>query len=201
MNRRVAVLVSGRGTNLQAILDAIREGRLRAEVALVLSNVAGAPALDRARAAGVETLVLDHLAFPSREVFDRAMAAEIRRRDVRLICLAGFMRVLGAEFVREFEHAILNIHPALLPAFPGSHAQRQAIEAGVRVSGCTVHFVNERVDAGPIILQACVPVLEDDTEETLSARILEQEHRIYPQAIGLVLDGRCEVRGPRVFIR
>ena len=200
-NRRLAVLVSGRGSNLQAILDAIREGRLDATVALVLSNVAGAPALDRARAARVETLVIDHREFSSREAFDRVVAAEIRRRDVRLICLAGFMRLLSAEFVREFDRSILNIHPSLLPAFPGSHAQRQALEAGVKVAGCTVHFVTERVDAGPILLQACVPVLEDDTEESLSARILEQEHSLYPQAIALVLDGRCEVRGRRVAIR
>jgi phosphoribosylglycinamide formyltransferase-1 len=195
--RRLGVLVSGRGSNLQAMIDAIRSGRLDATVAVVISNRPDAPALDRARAAGIETRVCSHRAFASRESFDEALAGELRSRGVTLVCLAGFMRLLGAGFVQAFQHAILNIHPSLLPAFPGLDAQRQALQHGVKVSGATVHLVTADLDAGPIVVQAAVPVLDDDTEETLSRRILAEEHRIYPEAIRIVLDGGWRIEGRR----
>jgi phosphoribosylglycinamide formyltransferase-1 len=198
VSRHIGVLISGRGSNLQAIIDATRDGRLDAHIALVISNRADAYGLVRAREAGIETLVRDHKAYPTREAFEQVLVADLRARDVSLVCLAGFMRLLGATFVDAFPNAILNIHPALLPAFPGLHAQRQALEHGARLSGATVHFVDTNLDAGPIILQAAVPVLDGDTEETLSARILEQEHRIYPEAIQRILDGHWTIRGRRV---
>lgn len=201
MNRRLGVLVSGRGSNLQAILDAIGEGRLDATVAVVISNKAGAYGLERARAAGIATAVLSHRDYASREDYDRALVAELRARDVGLVCLAGFMRLLTPAFVDAFPDAILNIHPSLLPAFPGLDAQRQAVEHGVRVSGVTVHFVNADLDAGPIVMQAPVPVLADDTPETLAARILPEEHRLYPEAIRLVLDGGWRIDGRRLVSR
>jgi phosphoribosylglycinamide formyltransferase-1 len=193
----IAVLISGRGSNLQAIIDATRDGRLDATVAVVISNRAGAFGLERARAAGIETLVLDHRGFPSRSDYDAAVVAALRERDVALVCLAGFMRLLGPLFVEAFPNRILNIHPALLPSFPGLHAQRQALAHGVKVSGATVHLVDADLDAGPIVLQAAVPVLEDDTEETLSARILVEEHRLYPEAIRLLLEGGWTIDGRR----
>jgi len=186
--RTLGVLISGRGSNLQSILDAIRDGRLDARVGVVLSNVAGAPGLERARAAGVPTEVLAHEDYPSRERYDEALVDRLRAREVDLVCLAGFMRLLSPVFVRAFPGRILNVHPSLLPAFPGLHAQRQALEHGVKVPGATVHIVDEELDHGPILLQRAVPVLEGDDEEALSARILEQEHQIYPEAIALVLD-------------
>ena len=195
--RRLGVLVSGRGSNLQAILDAVQEHRLRATVALVVSNVPGAVALDRARAAGVATLTIDHRDFPTRAAFDAALLAALRAHDVDLVCLAGFMRLLGPTLVDAYRHAILNVHPSLLPAFPGLHAQRQAWQHGVKVAGATVHLVDAELDAGPIVCQASVPVREDDTEETLAARILVQEHRIYPEAIATVLDGGWRIEGRR----
>lgn len=198
MQRNIAVLISGRGSNLQSIIDATRDGRLDARVALVLSNKADAYGLERARLAGIETLVLDHKAFPSREAFDQAMVEALRAREVELVCLAGFMRLLGATFVDAFPNRILNIHPALLPSFPGLHAQRQALEHGVRFSGATVHLVNTQLDAGPIVVQAVVPVFTDDTEDTLSARILAEEHRIYPEAIQRVLDRDWRIDGRRL---
>jgi phosphoribosylglycinamide formyltransferase-1 len=197
VNRNIGVLISGRGSNLQSIIDAIGEGRLDARIALVISNKADAYGLDRARNAGVETLVLDHRTFPSREAFDQAMVDALRARGVELVCLAGFMRLVSATFVAAFPHRILNIHPALLPSFPGLHAQRQALEHGVRFSGATVHIVDTNLDAGPIVMQAVVPVFTDDTEDTLSARILAEEHRIYPEAIQRVLDGGWRVEGRR----
>jgi phosphoribosylglycinamide formyltransferase-1 len=196
-NRRLGVLISGRGSNLQAIIDAIRDGRLRATIAVVISNRADAAGLLRARDAGIETLVMDHRAYPSREDYDRALARELRSRDVGLVCLAGFMRLLSAEFIAAYPNAILNIHPALLPAFPGLHAQRQALAHGVKVSGATVHLVDAELDAGPIVLQGAVPVRDDDTEETLAARILVEEHRLYPAAIQVVLDGAWRIDGRR----
>ena len=200
MNRRVGVLISGRGSNLQAIIDAIAEGRLDATIALVVSNRADAAGLERARKAGIETLYINHKDYGSREDFDRAVVAALEKREVSLVCLAGFMRLLSAEFVKAYPNAILNIHPALLPAFPGLDAQHQAWEHGVKVSGATVHIVTPELDAGPIVRQSTVPVRDDDTPEALAERILVEEHRIYPEAIAIMLDGRWRVDGRR-FVR
>jgi phosphoribosylglycinamide formyltransferase-1 len=200
-SRPIGVLISGRGSNLQAIIDAIADGRLRARVAVVISNRADAPGLERAAAAGIETRVLPHRDAPSREAYDGQLVRALTDRGVRLVCLAGFMRLLGPAFCAAFPNAILNVHPSLLPSFPGVDAQRQAIDAGVTVSGATVHFVTPELDAGPIILQAAVPVRRSDTAASLSARILEQEHRILPNAIQWVLDGRCRIDDGRVVIR
>jgi phosphoribosylglycinamide formyltransferase-1 len=197
----LGVLASGRGSNLQAILDACADPAFPARVRLVLSDVAAAHALDRARRHGVEARHLDPKAYPTRHDFDRAVVAILHEAAVDLVCLAGFMRLLGAEFVAAYRNRIMNIHPALLPAFPGLHVQRKAVEYGVKVSGCTVHFVDEGTDTGPIIIQAAVPVLDDDTEETLAARILRHEHQIYPQAIRLFAEGRLQVQGRRVICR
>jgi phosphoribosylglycinamide formyltransferase-1 len=197
-NRRLGVLISGRGSNLQAIIEAIRDERLDATIAVVISNREDAAGLQRAREAGIETLVLSHRGFAQRAEYDRVLVNELRARDVRLVCLAGFMRLLGAEFVDAFPNAVLNIHPSLLPAFPGMDAQRQAWEHGVKVSGATVHFVTADLDAGPIVLQQPVAVAEDDTPDTLSARILAVEHQLYPEAIERVLDGYWRVEGRRV---
>lgn len=198
MNRNIGVLISGRGSNLQSIIDAVGDGRLDARIAIVISNKPDAYGLERARLAGIETLVLDHKAFPSREAFDHAMADALRARDVQVVCLAGFMRLVSATFVDAFPNRILNVHPALLPSFPGLHAQRQALEHGVRFSGATVHMVTTELDAGPIVMQAVVPVFTDDTEDTLSARILAEEHRIYPEAIQRVLGGGWRIDGRRL---
>jgi len=198
VHRNIGVLISGRGSNLQAIIDATRDGRLDARLAIVISNRADAHGLERARAAGIDTLVRDHKAWPSREAYEAVLVEDLRARNVDLACLAGFMRLLGATFVSAFPDRILNIHPALLPSFPGLHAQRQAVEHGVKISGATVHFVTTDLDAGPIILQAPVPVLDTDTEDALSARILEAEHRIYPEAIQKILDGHWTLSGRRV---
>jgi phosphoribosylglycinamide formyltransferase-1 len=197
----LGVLASGRGSNLQAILDAIAGGRCPARVAVVVSDRKDAPALDRARQAGIRAVHLDPGAYPDRAAFDDAVAAVLDEHGVALVCLAGYMRVLSPGFVRRYRARILNVHPALLPAFPGLHAQRQALEHGARISGATVHFVDEGVDTGPIVLQGAVPVLPDDTEETLSARILAEEHRLYPEAIRLYAEGRLEVTGRRVRVR
>jgi phosphoribosylglycinamide formyltransferase 1 len=194
---RLAVLISGRGSNLQALIEAIADRRLRAVIALVISNVEGAPGLARADAAGLPTRVLPHRQWPSREAYDEALAGTIRERQVDLICLAGFMRLLGPNFIETFPNQILNIHPSLLPAFPGLDAQRQAFDHGVHVTGVTVHFVNAQLDAGPIVMQAAVPVRPDDTPDTLAARILNEEHRIYPEAIQRVLDGGWRIEGRR----
>ncbi len=200
MSRTLGVLISGRGSNLQAILDAIDEGRLDAYVAIVISNKDDAPGLERARKAGAATAVLSDKDYDSREAFDEAVLARLSEHDVEVVCLAGFMRILSPVLVRAFPNRILNIHPSLLPAFIGLHAQKQAVEHGVKVSGCTVHLVDEELDHGPILVQRAVPVLEDDTEETLSARILEQEHKLYPEAVRLVLDGKVRVEGRRAII-
>jgi phosphoribosylglycinamide formyltransferase 1 len=197
--RAIGVLISGRGSNLQALIDAIAEARLNASIAVVISNRADAAGLARARAAGIEVLVLDHRSFPSRDAFDRAIADELRARGVSLVCLAGFMRLIGPPLLEAFPNAILNIHPSLLPAFPGVDAQRQALEYGVKVSGATVHLVTAELDAGPIVIQATVPVRDDDTVETLSARILIEEHRLYPDAVRIMLDGAWTVQGRRFF--
>lgn len=198
VNRRLGVLISGRGSNLQAIIDAVGDGRLDATIAVVISNRRDARGLERARAAGIETVTLSHKDYPSREAFDAAIVGELRRRNVGLVCLAGFMRLLSRTFVAAFPNAILNIHPSLLPAFVGLDAQRQAWEHGVKVSGATVHIVTPDLDDGPIILQAAVPVLDGDTAESLAARILVEEHRIYPEAIQAVLDGGWRIEGRRL---
>ena len=197
---RVGVLASGRGSNLRAILSGVEARRIRAEVVVVLSDRSGAGALDIARDHGVEALVLDPTPHPGREGYDRALIALLEERRVGLVCLAGYMRILSPVFVRHFEGRLLNIHPALLPAFPGLHAQRQALEHGVRIAGATVHFVDEGVDTGPIVLQAAVPVRQDDTEASLSDRILAEEHRIYPEAIRLFAEGRLRLEDRRVRI-
>jgi phosphoribosylglycinamide formyltransferase-1 len=198
MPHPIGVLISGRGSNLQAIIDAIGAGRLDARVALVVSNRADAAGLERARQAGIETLVLPHRDYPDRAAYDRALAAALKARGVELVCLAGFMRLLGAEFIGEFSGRVLNVHPSLLPAFPGLDAQQQAFDHGVKVAGATVHFVTADLDGGPIVLQAAVSVLDDDSGETLAARILDEEHRIYPEAIGLVLGGGWALDGRRL---
>ena len=198
--RTLGVLISGRGSNLQAINDAIAQGRLDATIAVVISNRADAAGLERARAAGIETRVIDHrdkARYPTREDYDRALVAELKARGVGLVCLAGFMRLLSAEFSRAFPNAILNIHPSLLPAFAGLEAQHQAWEHGVKVSGATVHLVTPELDAGPIVLQRAVPVLDGDTPETLAARILVEEHQLYPEAIRVVLEGGWRLDGRR----
>ena len=197
MSRRLGVLASGRGSNLQALIDAIGDGRLDASIAVVISNIDGSGGLERARAAGIEAVHVSHRGWPSREDYDRALARELKARDVALVCLAGFMRRLTAPFIDAFPNAILNIHPSLLPAFPGVDAQRQAFEYGVKVSGVTVHLVTRELDAGPIVMQRAVPVLADDTADSLAARILTEEHRIYPEAVQLVLDGRWALDGRR----
>jgi phosphoribosylglycinamide formyltransferase 1 len=197
---RLGILISGRGSNLQAILDAIACGDLRAKVAIVISNRAQAPGLIRAADAGVETVVLDHRAHASRDDFDAALVRELRARRVDLVCLAGFMRVLGPGVLEAFPKAILNVHPSLLPAFPGVDAQKQALEYGVKYSGATVHLVTEALDGGPIVLQSAVPVRDDDSADTLAARILVEEHRLYPEAIRLVASGRWRLEGRR-FVR
>ncbi|HEV8396690.1 MAG TPA: phosphoribosylglycinamide formyltransferase [Vicinamibacterales bacterium] len=196
-SRRLGVLVSGRGSNLQALIDAIADGRLDASIAVVISNVAGAGGLDRARSAGVETAVIDHRGWPSRDDYDRALVEELRAREVEVVCLAGFMRRIGTAFVEAFPNAVVNIHPSLLPSFPGLHAQAQALAHGVKVSGVTVHLVTTELDAGPIIVQRAVQVLESDTEETLAARILVEEHIAYPEAVQRLLDGEWMVDGRR----
>jgi phosphoribosylglycinamide formyltransferase-1 len=198
--RTIGVLISGRGSNLQALIDAIAEGRLDARLAVVLSNREDAAGLERARTAGIETVVLDHRPFASRDAFDEAIVRELLARNVRLVCLAGFMRLVGLPLLDAFPNAILNIHPSLLPAFPGTHAQQQALAHGAKVSGATVHLVTEQLDGGPIVVQACVPVRDDDTVESLSARILIEEHRLYPEAVRIILDGGWAIEGRR-FVR
>jgi phosphoribosylglycinamide formyltransferase-1 len=198
-NRRLGILLSGRGSNFEAIADRISSGRLNAEIEIVICNVETAPGLERARARGLRTAYI-----PSRgklrEVFDKQVIDVLKQHDVSLVVLAGFMRILSPAFIDSFPCGILNIHPSLLPAFHGIDAQEQALEHGVKFSGCTVHFVDQSLDGGPIIVQAAVPVLENDTAASLSARILKEEHRVYSDAIELVLSGRCEIRDRRVLI-
>ena len=196
----IGVLISGSGTNLQSIIDAIEAKRLDAKIEVVLSNKADAYGLVRARSHGIVTEVLDPKEFSDREAFDLAVVDILRARNVELVILAGFMRLLSPVFVKAYSNRIMNIHPALLPAFPGLHVQKKAVEHGVRFSGCTVHFVNEECDQGPIIIQAVVPVFPDDTDAALAARILKQEHRIYPRAVQLYAEGRLRVEGRRVIV-
>jgi len=196
--KRLGILISGRGSNFEAIADSVAAGRIDATIAVVISNRPGARGLETALARG-----LNGVCIPSkgrdREEYDRLLVEELSRHQVDLVCLAGFMRLLSATFIRAFPDRILNIHPSLLPAFPGLDAQHQALEHGVKITGCTVHFVNEELDAGPIILQAAVPVQDEDTVEALAARILQQEHRIYSDAIRIVLSGEYRIEGRRVL--
>jgi phosphoribosylglycinamide formyltransferase-1 len=196
----LGVLVSGRGSNLQSIIDAVEEGRLEASLRIVLSDREDAFGLERARKHGIDVEWVDPSPHAGREDYGRAVVAKLREADVELVVLAGFMRILSPLFVESFKNRIMNIHPALLPSFPGLHVQQKAIDHGARFSGCTVHFVDTGVDTGPIIIQAAVPVLDGDTEESLSGRILKQEHRVFPKAIQLYAEGRIRVRGRRVFI-
>ncbi len=198
---RLGVLVSGRGTNLQSIIDHIEAGKIPARIEVVISDKREAYALERAKKHGIEALFIDPKAYPSREEFERAVGDELEKRGVELICLAGFMRILSPYFVNRFKNRIINIHPALLPSFPGLHGQGQAVNHAVKISGCTVHFVDEGVDSGPIIIQAAVPVFDDDDEDTLAARILKCEHKIYPTAIKLIAEGRVKVEGRKVCIK
>lgn len=197
---RVGVLVSGRGSNLQALLDACADPAFPAEIVLVLSNIAGAYALTRAEQAGVETAVLSHKDFPSREAFDTAVAERLRQAGVEFVCLAGFMRLLTPGFVETWKDRLINIHPSLLPSFRGLHTHDRALAEGVKLHGCSVHFVRSECDVGPIIAQAAVPVLPEDTADSLAARVLEQEHRLYPLALRLVAEKRAVVDGERVVI-
>jgi phosphoribosylglycinamide formyltransferase 1 len=196
--KRLGILLSGRGSNSEAIADSVAAGRIQAEIAAVISNRSSARGLEVARERGLPALCIPSKDVP-REEYDRQLVAELKNRGVDLVCLAGFMRLLTAEFCSAFPMRILNIHPSLLPAFPGLDAQKQALEHGVKITGCTVHFVDPQLDAGPIVLQAAVPVLENDTADSLSARILVEEHRIYSQAIALVLAGRWRTEGRRVL--
>ena len=196
----IGVLISGGGTNLQAIIDAIEAKRLDAVIKLVLSNKADAYGLVRAKNHRIATEILDHRKYPSRETYDQAVIDLLRAHGVELVVLAGFMRLLSPVFVKAYSNRIMNIQPALLPSFPGLHVQKKAVEYGVRFSGCTVHFVNDECDEGPIIIQAVVPVFADDTEAKLAARILKEEHRIYPRAIQLYAEGRLRVDGRRVIV-
>ena len=196
----IGVLISGGGTNLQALIDAIEAGKLDAKIEVVLSNKVDAYGLTRARTHGIPTEVLNHKDFVSREAYDETVIARLRSCGVDLVVLAGFMRLLSPVFIKAFSNRIMNIHPALLPSFPGLNVQQKAVDHGARFSGCTVHFVNEECDEGPIIIQAVVPVFSDDTGETLAARILDQEHRIYPRAIQLYAEGRLKVVGRRVLV-
>ena len=200
VKERLGVLCSGRGTDLQSIIDAIARGEVAAEIAVVLADKPEAYALERARQAGIKAVCVDRKQYEGREPFEEALIAELEAAGVTLVVLAGFMRILTPVFVHHYAGRILNIHPALLPSFPGAHAHRDVLAYGVKVSGCTVHFVDEGTDSGPIILQAAVPVLDDDTEETLGARVLEQEHIIYPRAIQLYCEGRLRVEGRHVRI-
>ena len=197
MSRRLGVLISGRGSNLQAIIEAIDDGRLRASIAIVISNVPTAAGLERAEAAGLPTRVMPHRDWASREAYDGALAAALAEHRVDVVCLAGFMRVLSPAFIAAFPNRILNVHPSLLPSFSGTDAQQQALAHGVKVTGATVHLVDGVLDGGPIVMQAAVPVLDGDTRETLAARILLEEHRLYPLAIQRVLDGEWRLEGRR----
>ena len=199
LKHRIGILISGRGSNMSNLIDATRDGRLDAEVALIISNVESAPGIVTARERGVETFFIDHRG-RSREEHDEQMAAELKKRSVSAVCLAGYMRLVSPAFIRQFENRLMNIHPSLLPAFPGLDAQRQALEQGVKVSGCTVHLVDEQLDHGPIVMQRAVTVRDDDTVDSLSARILEREHEVYPEAVARVLSDRFRIEGCRTYL-
>lgn len=196
----IAVLVSGRGSNLQAIIDSIESGYLQARISVVISDAGDAYALERARKHGIEAVFIDPKNFASKELYEEEVLRTLKKHGVELVLLAGYMRIVGKTLLLAFRNRIINIHPALLPAFPGLHAQKQAFDYGVKVAGCTVHFVDESLDCGPIILQRCVEVKEDDTPDTLSDRILEQEHKIYPEAVKLFVENRLRIEGRKVKI-
>ena len=201
MRKKVGVLVSGRGSNLQALLDACADPAFPAEIVLVISNIPGVFALERAEKAGVATKVIPHKGFPSREAFDAEMDKALRAAGVEIVCLAGFMRLLSADFTESWRGSMINIHPALLPSFKGLHTHQRAIEAGVKLHGCTVHLVTPDLDDGPILVQEAVPVLADDTEDSLAARVLEKEHKAFPLALRLLAEGKVVVDGNRALIR
>ena len=201
MKKRIAVLASGRGSNFQAVIDAIQEGKIPAICAALITDNPKAYAIERAKKAKIPVTVIDFASFPSREMYERALLSAMQQANADLFVLAGYMRIVGADIVRSFPAKIMNIHPALLPAFPGLHAQRQAVDHGVKVSGCTVHFVDESLDGGPIILQRCVRVLENDDEDSVAERILHHEHECYPEAVKLFCEERLEIVGRRVRIR
>ena len=197
----IGVLASGRGTNLQAIIEAIKEGKIKGRISIVISDNRDAFALKRAKQNNIETEYINFKSFKNRENYDKKIVECLKEKDVDLVVLAGYMRILSSYFIKMYKNRIMNIHPALLPSFPGLHAQRQAVEYGVKISGCTVHFVDEGVDSGPIILQKAVEVKDNDTEELLAERILKEEHQIYPRAIQLFSQGRLVIKGRKVFIK
>jgi len=201
MTRRITVLASGRGSNFQAVIDAIAAGTVPATCSALITDNPDAFAIERARKAGIPVIVVDYALFPTKEAYEQALLAAMRRQKADLFVLAGYMRILGTPIVQEFSGKVVNIHPALLPSFTGLHAQRQAVAYGVKVAGCTVHFVDENLDCGPIILQKCVPVLKDDDEGSLAERILAEEHKCYPEAIRLFCEDRLEITGRTVRIR
>ena len=201
MKKRIAVLASGRGSNFQAVIDAIQEGKIPATCAGLITDNPNAYAIERAKKAKIPVTVIDFASFLSREMYERALLSAMQQVNADLFVLAGYMRIVGADIVRSFPGKMMNIHPALLPSFPGLHAQRQAVHHGVKVSGCTVHFVDESLDCGPIILQRCVSVLENDDEDSLAERILHHEHECYPEAIQLFCEGQLEIVGSKVRIR
>ena len=196
---KIGILISGRGSNMVSIIEAAQAGHINADVILVISNEQKAAGLEKAKTLGVETAIIDHRESKTREEHDQKMVTEFRKRNVDLVCLAGYMRLLSPYFVQEFRHKIMNIHPALLPAFPGLNVQQKAVDYGVKFSGCTVHFVDEEVDHGPIILQSVVPVSDEDTGETLAAKILKEEHKAYPEAVRLFFQGNLNISGRRVL--
>jgi len=200
VKKRIGVLASGRGSNFQAVIDGIREGNVPAECVALITDNPQAYAIERARAANIPVGIVDYSTFPAREAYERALLAAMKHCNADLFVLAGYMRIVGNEIVQAFFGRMINIHPALLPAFPGLYGQRQALHHGAKVTGCTVHFVDESLDGGPIIVQRCVPVLENDTEDVLAARILEQEHRCLPEAIRLFCEGRLRIEGRMVRI-
>lgn len=193
MSNRIAVLASGRGSDLQSLIDAVATGSLKADIRLVMSDKPGIMALERAEKAGIKAVCVPRKECANQQEFEEKMVAELRKADVEYVILAGFMRILSPYFVNEFKHKIVNIHPSLLPSFGGAHAHRDVLAYGTKVSGCTIHFVDEGMDHGPIIMQAAVPVLDDDTEDTLGARVLEQEHKLYPQAVQLLIEEKLEI--------
>jgi len=197
----IGVLASGRGTNLQAIIEAIKEGKIEGRISIVISDNRDAFALKRAKQNNIETEYINFKSFKNREDYDKEIMECLKEKDIDLVVLAGYMRILSPYFIRTYKNRIINIHPALLPSFPGLHAQRQAVEYGVKISGCTVHFVDEGVDSGPVILQKAVEVKDNDTEESLAERILKEEHQIYPRAIQLFCQGRLIIKGRKVFIK
>jgi phosphoribosylglycinamide formyltransferase 1 len=200
MKGKIGVLISGRGSHLRNLIQCCKDGQIAAEIVFVISNKANAPGLQYAKDAGIESIVLSNREFPNREGYDRQLVQMLKGRNVDLVCLAGFLRLLSAEFVRSFPERIMNVHPSLLPAFPGLHSQKQALEYGVKITGCTVHFIDEGLDSGPIILQNTMEVKKDDTEDSLSERLLPLEHKTYAEAVKLFFAGRLQIEGRKVII-